>query len=131
MSYFHTISLILGVALALGGFWFLADPVSYRNLAVKIMTEKRPGWFLLSALAMLGWIIYSWIRFSEEPSAAGAAICFVLSLTLIKAYYFTFRYSEFRAFAIKFINLEPSVLRVIGLIYLAASAALIALGLTV
>ncbi|MBI3009793.1 MAG: hypothetical protein HYY57_02280 [Candidatus Omnitrophica bacterium] len=128
MTYFQCASLILGAMLALGGLWFLVAPGNYRSLAVRFLPEKRPGWFLLSSLAMLAWVAYSWLRFFEAPGVTAAVVSFILSLTLIKAYFATFRYPDFRSFALKFVDLESSILQTLSLIYILLAAALFAIG---
>lgn len=129
MGYFQILSLILGVLVLMGGIWLLAAPASYRALAEKMIPEKRPAWFLLSAVLMAGLVIFSWFRCLENQEPAAVALCAVLSLTLIKGYFFVFHYEGFRRFALKFISMDEDILRTLGLIYLAAGFLFFGIGL--
>jgi hypothetical protein len=111
--------------------WLGAAPATWANLAGRFLPEKRPVWRAAASAPWALWVIYTWLRFRDEPSGLAAAVAFVLSLPLIKAYYILFRYEDFRAFALKFAALDASILRVIGLVYVGFAAALLGIAFSV
>jgi hypothetical protein len=128
VDYFRFVSFFLVILLGPAVVWLFAAPGSYRRLAERVLTEKRPGWFIVTWILMLAWVIYTWYRFLQVPNGTTLVLTVILSLTLIKGYYAVFRYETFRSFSLKFVGLGEGFLRVMALVYLALALAFLGIG---
>jgi len=129
MNYFQVLCYGLGGLVILSSFWISLAPGAYKQLALKMLPEKRVSWMVPLCLAWLVLIAYTWFQYFQFPTVPTFIVAFILSLGLIKLYAIFFNYEGYRSFALSFIDSPPIILRVIGLVYLALGSLLIAVGL--
>jgi len=130
MPYFQWICFFLGGMVLLSGLWIGFCGESYKKIALRFLPEKRSLWILVVSLVMFAWIVFTWYQFFQTPTAITFIVTFIFSLSLIKLFAVLFKYQRYREFALRFLEVDATLLKVFAALYFSLGACLIAIGLT-
>lgn len=130
MNYFQALSLIMGTWMFVGGLWVVFRPEVWQKVAVRVMSEKRPGWILGVNVVWTLFVLFTWGMFFREMTAASFVVTFVMSLTLLKVLGSVFFWKQYRDMALALIS-EPVAMRTVMISTAAIGLALLGLGILV
>lgn len=127
MGYFQWLSLILGLAMVLGGLWTVLCREQAKKLAEKIYPEKKPAWVILSVFAALVLTILTWYLFLTNFTGYAFVVTFVATITFLKIILVAVIYKKYRELLAGLFE-EPVALGAVTLSSAAVGAALVFLG---
>ena len=128
MTYFKTLSIVLGAWMMLGGVWAVLGVESLKRLIVKLYPEVRPRWIPVVGALVLALVFWTWAEFVKAVSMENFVVTLVVSLGLAKVVPLVFFYKKAREFLMALLA-EPLAFRVVVLSSAAVGLALLMMGL--
>ncbi|SES14969.1 hypothetical protein SAMN05518684_10938 [Salipaludibacillus aurantiacus] len=132
MNYFQAGSIVFGIILITVRLTMHVIPEKWNQFELnRVYTEKRPQWVWLGGFISMIITGVTWYKQVTTEVSFSIAFTLIISLTLVKVWQVIFNYNQFRAFAIKALTEDRTIIIKINIFTTVLGVLLIVLGVWV